>query len=89
MFNLIKGESKMKTETAIFYIKYYAKKHGEIIERKATLDDECFEGVHKIHGYPYKKYVDVNATEEVGNGKPQYRTASVKWEINDQPTLTN
>ena len=44
MFNLIKGESKMKTETAIFYIKYYAKKHGEIIERKATLDDECYRG---------------------------------------------
>ena len=47
MFNLNKGESKMKTDTAIFYIKYYAKKHDCIIERKATLNDECFEGVHK------------------------------------------
>ena len=81
MFNLIK-EKEMKTDTAIFYIKYYAKKHDCIIERKATLNDECFEGVHK-------KYVDVNATEEVDNGKPQYRTASKKWEINNQPTLTN
>ena len=73
---------------SIFYIKYYAKKHGMIIERKATLDDECFEGVHKKFGYPYKKYVDINATEEINNGKPQYRTASVKWTISDQPTLT-
>ena len=78
----------MKTESAIFYIKYYADKHGEIIERKATLNDECYEGVHKKFGYPYKRYVDVRATEEVDNGKPQYRTASIKWEINEQPTLT-
>jgi hypothetical protein len=73
---------------SIFYIKYYAKKHGMIIERKATLDNECFEGVHKKFGYPYKKYVDINATEEINNGKPQYRTASVKWTINNEPTLT-
>ena len=73
---------------SIFYIKYYAKKHGMIIERKATLDNECFEGVHKKFGYPYKKYVDINATEEIDNGKPQYRTASVKWTINNEPTLT-
>ena len=44
----------MQLNKAIFYIKYYAKKHDCIIERKATLDDECFEGVHKIHGYPIK-----------------------------------
>ena len=72
---------------SIFYIKYYAKKHGMIIQRKATLDDECFEGVHKKFGYPYKKYVDINATEEIDNGKPQYRTASVKWTISKEPTL--
>ena len=78
----------MTINKAIFYIKYYAKKHDMVIERKATLDEECFEGVHKIHGYPYKKYVDVNATEEVNNGKPQYRTASKKWEINDEQTLS-
>ena len=44
----------MKTDNAIFYIKYYAKKHGEIIERKATLDDNgCGEFKHKKYGYPY------------------------------------
>ena len=37
---------------AIFYIKYYADKHGEVIERKATVDNECYEGTHKKHGYP-------------------------------------
>ena len=71
----------------IFYIKYYAKKNDCIIERKATLDENCFEGHHKKFGYPYKKYIDVWATEEVNNGKPQYRTASKKWEINDEQTL--
>ena len=77
----------MKLNKAIFYIKYYATKHGCVIERKATLDDECYEGVHKKYGYPYKKYIDIQATEEVDNGKPQYRTASRKWEINDTKTL--
>ena len=77
----------MKLNKAIFYIKYYATKHGCVIERKATLDDECYEGVHKKFGYPYKKYIDIQATEEVDNGKPQYRTASRKWEINDTQTL--
>ena len=72
---------------AIFYIKYYADKHGEVIERKATLDDECYEGTHKKHGYPYKIYVDVNATEERNNGKIQYRCASKTWEINNEPTI--
>ena len=73
---------------SIFYIKYYATKHKCIIERKATLDNECFEGVHKKHGYAYKRYVDLDAMEEIDNGKTQYRTASVKWTISDQPTLT-
>ena len=72
---------------SIFWIKYYAKKHGEIIERKATLDDECYEGVHKKFGYPYKVYVDIQATKEIDNGKNQYRCASKSWEINDEPTL--
>ena len=78
----------MQLNKAIFYIKYFAKKHDCEIERKATLDNECYEGVHKKFGYPYKIYVDVEATEERNNGKPQYRTASKKWEINNQPTLT-
>ena len=77
----------MQLNKAIFYIKYFAKKHDCEIERKATLDEDCFEGKHKKFGYPYKVYVDVEATEEVNNGKPQYRTASKKWEINEQPTI--
>ena len=77
----------MKLNKAIFYIKYFAKKHDCEIERKATLNEDCFEGRHKKFGYPYKVYVDVEATEERNNGKPQYRTASKKWEINEQPTI--
>ncbi len=79
---------KSLSKDAIFYIKYYADKHKSIIERKATLDDECYEGKHKIHGHPYKIYVDVDATEERNNGKNQYRCASKKWEINDTRTIT-
>ena len=92
MFNL-KKEKEMKTENAIFYIKYYAKKHDCVIERKATLDDNgCGEFKHKKYGYPYFKYVDLDQTEILGNdkeGNPQYRQASKEWEINKQPTLSN
>jgi hypothetical protein len=77
----------MTLSKAIFYIKYYAKKHDCMIERKATLDNECYEGTHKKHGYPYKVYVDIQATEEKDNGQNQYRCASKSWEINDNPTL--
>ena len=77
----------MQLNKAIFYIKYFAKKHDCEIERKATLDEDCFEGKHKKFGYPYKVYVDVEATEERNNGKNQYRCASKKWEINDDPTI--
>ena len=44
----------------IFYIKYFAKKHDKVIERQATLNDDCYEGVHKTFGYPYKKYFDMD-----------------------------
>tara|TARA_R100001244_G_scaffold9730_1_gene11815 strand:+ start:477 stop:710 length:234 start_codon:yes stop_codon:yes gene_type:complete len=77
----------MTINKAIFYIKYYAEKHDCEIERKATLDNECYEGVHKTKGYPYKIYVDVDATKERNNGKNQYRCASKKWKINDSPTI--
>ena len=77
----------MTINKAIFYIKYYAEKHDCEIERKATLDEECYEGIHKTKGYPYKIYVDVDATEERNNGKNQYRCASKKWEINKVRTL--
>ena len=79
---------KSPFKDAVFYIKYYAKKHGMIIERKATLDDECFEGVHKTKGHAYKKYVDLDAMEEIDNGETQYRTASVKWTISNERTLS-
>jgi len=87
MFNLKKEKETMSIDKSIFYIKYYAKKHDCIIERQATLNEECFEGNHKKYGYPYKVYVDVQATEERNNGQPQYRTATKVWEINDQPTM--
>ena len=81
----------MTINKAIFYIKYYATKHDCIIERKATLDDECFEGNHKKFGYPYFKYVDLDQTEILGNdkdGNPQYRHASKSWEINQTRTIS-
>jgi hypothetical protein len=81
----------MTINKAIFYIKYYAKKHDCIIERKATLDDnECGLHHHKKYGYPYYRYVDLDMTEELGydkDGNPQYRQASKSWEINEQPTM--
>ena len=77
---------------AIFYIKYYAKKHDCIIARKATLDDNgCGEHKHKKFGYPYFKYVDLDQTEILGNdkdGNPQYRHASKSWEINQTRTIS-
>ena len=77
----------MTINKAIFYIKYYAKKHSCEIERKAQLDEKCFEGHHKKFGYPYKIYLDVWASEE--SGQPQYRTATHKWEINDEQTINH
>ena len=48
-------------------------------ERQATLNDDCYEGVHKVFGYPYKKYFDME--------KDGIRCASKKWEINNVRTL--
>ena len=66
-------------DKGIFYIKYFAGKHNKIIERQATLNDDCYEGVHKVFGYPYKKYFDME--------KDGIRCASKKWEINNVRTL--
>ena len=66
-------------DKGIFYIKYFSKKDNKIIERQATLNDDCFEGVHKVFGYPYKKYFDME--------KEGIRCASKKWEINNVRTL--
>ena len=55
-------------------------KHDCIIERKATLDENCLQtGVHhKKFGYPYKKYIDVWATEEINNGETSIQNSNVK-----------
>jgi len=79
---LLNGKQKemvLMLDKGIFYIKYFAKKHDKVIERQATLTDECFEGVHKTFGYPYKKYFDMEADG--------IRCASKKWEINNVRTL--
>ena len=68
----------MELNKAIFYIKYYAKKHDCIIERKAQLDDKCFEGHHKnlvilikymLMFGELRKQVKLNTEPQVINGK--------------------
>ena len=70
---------------SIFYIKYYATKYGEVIERKGTLDDVAKGEYITKKCHPCFNYLDIWATEKFGS--PQYRNASVSWEFNDQPTL--
>ena len=70
-----------------FTIQYYAQKDDKTITRRGQWDGQCFEGIHKTKGHPYKIYVDVDATEEKNNGKNQYRCASYKWEINEKRTI--
>ena len=53
---------KSPFKDAIFYIKYYATKHGCVIERKATIDDVCKQEFTAKGGYPCFNYVDVWAT---------------------------
>jgi hypothetical protein len=72
-------EMVLMLDKGIFYIKYFSKKDNKIIERQATLNDDCFESVHKVFGYPYKKYFDME--------KDGIRCASKKWEINNVRTL--
>ena len=56
-----------------FTIQYYAKKHDKTITRRGQFTEECEYGNHKVHGYPYFRYFDVDA-----NG---IRCASKSWEI--------
>ena len=56
-----------------FTIKYYADKHNKTITRRAKFTEECKFGNHKVHGFPYFKYFDVDA-----NG---YRTATGQYEV--------
>ena len=72
---------------AIFYIRYYATKHGELIERKGQLDGIAKGKYICKKGYPCFNYLDVWQTEKFGS--PQYRTASVSWEMSDLPSRIN
>jgi len=58
-----------------FNIRYYAKKHSKTITRRAKFTEDCEYGTHKVHGYPYFRYFDVDA-----NG---IRCASKSWEISE------
>ena len=77
--------TKSPSKDAIFYIKYYATKYGEIIERKGQLDGVAKGEFMAKKGYPCFNYLDFLSTDKFGS--PQYRTASVKWEFNDTSTL--
>ena len=79
--------TKSPFKDAIFYIKYYATKHGCVIERKATIDDVCKQEFTAKGGYHCFNYVDVWATEKYGS--PQYRTASMSWEMSSLPSRIN
>ena len=86
MFNERKDMNK-KIDDAIFYIRYYAGKHGELIERKGQLDDKAKGEYTCKKGYQCFNYLDVWQTEKFG--KPQYRTASVSWEMSSLPSRIN
>ena len=58
-----------------FTIKYYADKHSKTITRRGQFTKECEYGNHKVHGFPYFKYFDVDA-----NG---IRCASKSWKISE------
>ena len=70
---------------AIFYIRYYATKHGETIERKGQLDGIAKGEYVAKKGYPCFNYLDIWATEKFGT--PQYRTATHKWEFSQTKSL--
>ena len=56
-----------------FTIQYYADKHSKTITRRAKFTEKWEHGTHKVHGFPYFKYFDVDA-----NG---IRCASKAWKI--------
>ena len=78
---------KSPFKDAIFYIKYYACKHGELIERKGQLDGVAKGEYVCKKGYKVFNYLDVWQTEKFG--KPQYRNASISWEITSLPSRIN
>ena len=78
---------KSPFKDAIFYIKYYATKYGETIERKGQLDGVAKGEYVCKKGHKVFNYLDIWATEKFGT--PQYRTASFKWEMSDLPSRIN
>ena len=61
-----------------FTIQYYAKKHNRTITRRGQWTEDCEENTHKVFGYPYLKYFDVDANA--------LRCASKSWEISEVKT---
>ena len=78
---------KSPFKDAIFYIKYYAGKHGELIERKGQLDGVAKGEYVCKKGHKVFNYLDVWKTEKFGT--PQYRNATVSWEITSLPSRIN
>jgi len=58
-----------------FTIQYYAKKHNKTITRRGLWTEECEYANHKVHGFPYFKYFDVDADG--------IRCASKSWKISE------
>ena len=58
-----------------FTIKYFADKHSKTITRRGLWTEECEENTHKVFGYPYLKYFDVDADG--------IRCASKSWKISE------
>ena len=82
MFNNNESENNMQKQQfdigTYFTIQYYAKKHNKTVTRRAKFTEECEYGTHKVHGYPYFRYFDVDA-----NG---IRCASKSWKISEVRT---
>ena len=78
MFNTNESENMNKQQFDIgtyFTIQYYAKKHNKTVTRRGQWTEDCEENTHKVFGYPYLKYFDVDA-----NG---IRCASRSWKISE------
>ena len=78
MFNNNESENMKKQQFDIgtyFTIQYYAKKHYKPITRRGQWNEDCEYGNHKVYGFPYFKYFDVDA-----NG---IRCASKSWKISE------
>ena len=76
--HIIESENMTKQQFDIgtyFTIKYYADKHQKTITRRAQFTKECEYGNHKVHGFPYFRYFDVDADG--------IRSASKSWEISE------